>query len=123
VLHLPESPALQTVVLSCTNRDPKTLSFLLHSLSMFAVEIKIEGESVYAVYLAGSNFTMESTIQKLEETLRSGLEDNYGIIYAERVYPFPNHANATLINAIVNKIKPSLTSLLLGPQLKWRKPA
>jgi len=80
---------------------------------VFAVEVKIENESVYLVYLASPTYPPEDTLQKLKENMTMGLEENYGIIYNKNVYPFVSQANENLINAIVNKVKPSLTPLLL----------
>jgi hypothetical protein len=112
-LHQPKSPELRSIVINCTNRSKRTLEFLLGSLSMCVVEIDVDGEKVYIIYLATANHSPEDTMRKLEEDTRAGLEENYGIIYNKNVYPFTFQANATLIDALTQKVKPLLAPLLL----------
>jgi len=112
-LHHPKSPELRSIVINCTNRSQKTLKFILGSMSMFAVEIDIENEKIYVIYLATVDHPPEDTMQKLKENTKAGLEENYGIIYDKNVYPFTFRANAALIDALTHKIKPLLAPLLL----------
>jgi hypothetical protein len=118
-VHPPKSALMKQLREDCLNKRQVDLE----SPSMYAVEIEIENERVYVLYAREfwwhpEEFptVMAYIIMLLETRMEQMLRDNWFIIHANIAYPPNNATNETLVNGIINKVKPCLAPLVTEPK-------
>ena len=105
VLHTPRSTQMAKIV-----KQYREQLYLKHSL-LYAVEVTIENETLYVIYWTTFRNRNE-ILPKLEVSLEYALQYNSFILYEGTAYSITSPVNKTLVNAIINKIKPSIATLV-----------
>jgi hypothetical protein len=77
---------------------------------LFAVEVEVEGESVYVVYWAPFNPPAYLVAELMEEL--NPLERNCYMVYNGTAYPSFHPTAVALVHALVERVKPCLAPLV-----------